>query len=102
MVSKALVSLAGDPARIAGLQHTRGHFCAERVSLTEPELAAAVPRAAVACERPRSPKPRPPGAGASPEATPPGAMQGPSRKRSPAGSRRRYPTPLRYPPPLAP
>ena len=42
MVSRALVSLAEDPARIAGLQHTRGHFCAKHVNLMEPELAAAV------------------------------------------------------------
>ena len=66
MVSKALVSLAGDPARIAGLQHTRGHFCAEHVSLREPELAAAVLVPPWPASTPR-PEPRPPGPGASPE-----------------------------------
>ena len=75
MVSKALVSLAGDPARIAGLQHTRGHFCAERVSLTEPELAAAVLVPPWPASPPR-PEPRPPGTGASSEATPPGGDAG--------------------------
>ena len=70
MVSKALVSLAGDPARIAGLQHTRGHFCAEHVSLREPELAAAVLVEPWPASTPR-PEPRPPGPEASPEPPPP-------------------------------
>ena len=84
MVSKALVSLAGDPARIAGLQHTRGHFCAERVSLTEPELAAAVLVPPWPASPPR-PEPRPPGAGASPEATPPGGDAGSQPETEPGG-----------------
>ena len=84
MVSKALVSLAGDPARIAGLQHTRGHFCAERVSLTEPELAAAVLVPPWPASAPR-PEPRPPGAGASPEATPPGGDAGSKPETEPGG-----------------
>ena len=84
MVSKALVSLAGDPARIAGLQHTRGHFCAERVSLTEPELAAAVLVPPWPASVPR-PEPRPPGAGASPEATPPGGDAGSKPETEPGG-----------------
>lgn len=84
MVSKALVSLAGDPARIAGLQHTRGHFCAESVSLTEPELAAAVLVPPWPASPPR-PEPRPPGAGASPEATPPAGNTGSKPETEPGG-----------------
>ena len=68
MVSKALTSLAKDPARIAGLQHTRGHFCAEHVSLSEPELAAAVLTEPWPASTPR-PEPHPPEA--PPEPTPP-------------------------------
>ena len=73
MVSRALVSLAEHPARIAGLQHTRGHFCAEHVTLSEPELAAAV----LVPPWPAStshPEPTPPGALL--EATPPGGDAG--------------------------
>ena len=84
MVSKALVSLAGDPARIAGLQHTRGHFCAERISLTEPELAAAVLVPPWPASVPR-PEPRPPGAGASPEATSPAGDAGSKPETEPGG-----------------
>ena len=73
MVSRALVSLAEHPARIAGLQHTRGHFCAERVTLSEPELAAAVLVPPWPASTPR-PEPTPPGA--LPEATPPGGDAG--------------------------
>ena len=73
MVSRALVSLAEHPARIAGLQHTRGNFCAERVTLSEPELAAAVlvPPWPASTSRP---EPTPPGALL--EATPPGGDAG--------------------------
>ena len=71
MVSKALVSLVRDPARVAGLQHNRGHFCAEHVSLSEPELAAAVLVPPWPASTPR-PETGPPGTGASPEVTPPG------------------------------
>ena len=42
MVSKAAVALAEDPARVAGLQHARGHYCGQHVNLSEPEIAAAV------------------------------------------------------------
>ena len=70
MVSKALVSLVRDPARVAGLQHNRGHFCAEHVSLSEPELAAAVLVPAWPASTPR-PETGHPGTGASPEVTPP-------------------------------
>ena len=73
MVSRALVSLAEDPARIAGLQHTRGHFCAEHVTLSEPELAAAVFVPPWPASTPRS-EPIP--SGAAPEATPTGGDPG--------------------------
>ena len=69
MVSGALVSLVEHPARIAGLQHTRGHFCAEHVTLSEPELAAAVLVPPWPASAPR-PEPTPPGA--PPGTTPPG------------------------------
>ena len=69
MVSGALVSLVEHPARIAGLQHTRGHFCAEHVTLSEPELAAAVLVPPWPESAPR-PEPAPPGA--PPGTTPPG------------------------------
>ena len=74
MVSKALVSLAEDPMRVAGLQHTRGHFCSEHVRLAEPELAAAVLTPPWPASAPR-PEPRSSAtgaeAGASPEIAPP-------------------------------
>ena len=73
MVSGALVSLAEHPARIAGLQHTRGHFCAEHVTLSEPDLAAAVLVPPWPASTP-CPEPPPPVAPAEP--TPPGGDGG--------------------------
>ena len=73
MVSGALVSLAEHPDRIAGLQHTRGHFCAEHVTLSEPELATAVLVSPWPASTPHS-EPKPPGV--SPETGPPGGDAG--------------------------
>ena len=92
MVSRALVSLAEHPARIAGLQHTRGHFCAQHVTLSEPELAAAVLVSPWPASTPR-PEPAPPRA--PPETRPlggdagfkPGAESGePLRMSEPLGA----------------
>jgi hypothetical protein len=42
MVTNALRALAEDRHRILGLQHPRGNFCGERVTLTDAELGQAV------------------------------------------------------------
>ena len=57
----------------AARRHPRGHFCAERVSLTEPDLAAAVftPPWPASTPRPESHPPE-----AQPEPTPPWGHEG--------------------------
>jgi hypothetical protein len=58
IVSDALVALAANRDPVLGLQHPKGNFCGERVSLSDPELSQAVLA-----------QPWPEGTGRSPQAT---------------------------------